>query len=241
MLSSLIVRAAARRPRFALALRRPRWDRDGASAFGRRLAHFWFVWSALLLVHEGGHAVSAWRQGLEVRRVTVGVGPVLWRGERDGTQVVLRLLPVAGVTTLHKRHATHAATDEAGRWRAWGEQIVTLGGGILATLSLALVVAGVVAAREGATGTRWRWGRILVADAVVLTVFNFLPVPPLDGGRAVFAAVTALRGAPLSGDALFWVQAAGLALAIVPMTLWTRWTARIDATALWWGAPTPRP
>jgi hypothetical protein len=35
------------------------------------------------------------------------------------------------------------------------------------------------------------------------------------------------------------VQVGGLALAIVPMTLWTRWTARIDAAALWWGAPAP--
>jgi hypothetical protein len=29
----------------------------------------------------------------------------------------------------------------------------------------------------------------------------------------------------------------GLALAIMPMTLWTRWTARIDSFALRCGAP----
>ena len=78
---------------------------------------------------------------------------------------------------------------------------------------------------------------MLVADAVVLTVFNFLPVPPLDGGRALLGALSAWRGSPLAGDALFWVQVGGLALAVAPMTLWTRWTERIDAAALWWGAP----
>jgi Zn-dependent protease len=87
---------------------------------------------------------------------------------------------------------------------------------------------------------RWTWGRIVVADAVVLTIFNFLPVPPLDGGRAVIGAVAAWRGAPLPADALFWVQLGGLALAVAPMTLWTRWTERIDSVVLRWGAPARR-
>jgi Zn-dependent protease len=72
-------------------------------------------------------------------------------------------------------------------------------------------------------------------------VFNFLPVPPLDGGRALFEGIAAWRGVPLAGETLFWVQVGGLALAVVPMTLWTRWTARLDAAAMWWGAPKPRP
>jgi Zn-dependent protease len=172
------------------------------------------------------------------------MGPVVWRGQRGDAQVVLRLVPVAGLTSLGPARASTAVAAAAGdesdgaRWGEWAREAVTLGGGVLATLVLALGVAGAVAARERSSGTRWVWGRILVADAVVLTVFNFLPVPPLDGGRAVFGAVTAWRGAPLSGDALFWVQMGGMALAVVPMTLWTRWTARIDRAALWWGAPT---
>ncbi|HEU4631019.1 MAG TPA: site-2 protease family protein [Gemmatimonadaceae bacterium] len=248
MLSSLLTGDGARRRLPRLTLRQPRWSRADLPTLARRLAHFWIVWSALLLVHEAGHAVTARHQGLAVRRVTVGVGPVLWRGERGHTEVVLRLVPLAGLTKLGAPPA--APADEAtaatstlggaggsGRWSTLSEQVTTLGGGVLATLALALGVAGVVALRERATGRRWVWGRILVADAVVLTVFNFLPVPPLDGGRAVLGAVAALRGAPLSGDARFWVQVGGLALAVAPMTLWTRWTARIDALAMWWKAP----
>jgi membrane-associated protease RseP (regulator of RpoE activity) len=226
-----------------LASRLPRWGRADASALVRRLAQFWLVWSALLLLHEGGHAVSAWRQGLGVRRVTVGVGPVLWRGRHDDTQIVLRAVPLAGMTTLRTPKASSAPaqrTGERARWRAWADQAATLAGGIVATLGLAIGVSALVAARERVTGRRWTAGRVLVADAVVLTVFNFLPVPPLDGGRALLGALAAWRGAPLAGDALFWVQVGGLALAVAPMTLWTRWTERIDAAALWWGAPTAR-
>ena len=225
-----------------LLSRRPRVRRADVSAFARRLVYFWVVWSALLMVHEGGHALSAWRLGLTVRRVTVGLGPVLWRGSYGDTRLALRLMPLAGVTDVADAPAPGPRPrDEAGRWSAWRAQIGTLAGGVLATLVLAIGVAGAVAARERMTRTRWRWGRFVVADAVVLTVFNFLPVPPLDGGRALLDAFTALGGAPLPTDALFWVQVGGLALAVVPMTLWTRWTARIDAAALRLGAPAAPP
>lgn len=222
-------------------------------ALVRRIAHFWIVWSILLFVHEAGHAVIAWRQGLGVERVTVGVGPVLWRtplaaaraggagsaGSAGGAggavpgELVLRLIPLAGITALvaSEGDALHRG------WGAWRRHAAVLAGGVVATLALAMGIAAVVATRERRSGARWVWGRILVADALVLTVFNFLPVPPLDGGRAVLEAMEAWRGAPLVGDARTWVYVGGLALAVVPMTLWTRWTRRIDTAALWWGAP----
>lgn len=249
MLPNLPARVGSwRLPQF-ITSRLPRWRRGDLSALARRLGQFWIVWSALLLVHEGGHAVSAWRQGLAVDRITVGAGPVLWRGERGETQVVLRLVPVVGMTMVGAPEGGAAGgaaggtaaggAEGGGRWDEWAHQAATLAGGVLATLLVAAGVAGIVAALERATRRRCVWGRILVADAVVLTIFNFLPVPPLDGGRAVLAAVSAWRGSPLAGDALFWLHVGGLALAVAPMMLWTRWTARIDAVAMWWGAPRP--
>lgn len=239
MLSRLSAWVTAPRHRSLRALRWPHWRLADVSSLARRLAHFWIVWSLLLLVHEAGHAFSARRQGLAVRRITVGAGPVLWRGERGGTETVLRLVPIAGVTTVGTPRAVAGDAGDPGGWGAWGQEVAMLAGGVLATLALAGGVAGMVAARERGTGRRWVWGRIIVADAVVLTVFNFLPVPPLDGGRAVVGAIAAWRGAPLPTDMLFWVQLGGLALAVVPMMLWTRWTRRIDAAVLWWRAPAP--
>jgi len=240
MLSRVLSALSARRPQW---FRAPRLRRrsGGFSSVVRRLAHFWVVWSALLLVHEAGHAVAAGHQGLEVRRVTAGVGPVVWSGEHDGAEVVLRLVPLAGVTTFgpHTGVASTTGSHAAPDWKGWSSELVTIGGGVVATLALAVAMAGVVAARERSTARTWRWGRYVVADALVLTLFNFLPVPPLDGGRAVIGAVAAWRGVHLTGHALFWVQAGGLALAVIPMSLWTRWTARIDALALRWRAPEP--
>ena len=229
-----------RRRELVSTLRRRCLRRPDGRALARRLAYFWVVWTALLLVHEAGHALAARRHGLDVSRVTIGAGPVLWSGDHAGVPVVLRLVPLVGLTSLGGAHAHGAVSGGDARWSAWAGEALTIGGGVLATLALALAVAGAVAARERATGRRWLLGRYVVADALVLTIFNFLPVPPLDGGRAVLAAVGAWRGAPLPDDALFWLHVGGVALAVVPMMLWTRWTARIDGLAARWGAPPPR-
>lgn len=220
------------------SFRRIRWSRVEAGSVLRRLAHFWIVWSALLALHEGGHAFAARHQGQSVRQVTVGLGPVVWHGRRGPTELVLRAVPLAGMTSLAVDAPRTPTTTRPPLH--WEREALTLGGGVLATLLVALVLALIVAVGERAFGTRFVWGRMIVADAVVLSVFNFLPVPPLDGGRAMLEMIAALRGAPLSGHALFLVQAGGLALAVVPMTLWTRWTTRIDEVAMWWGAPRPR-
>jgi membrane-associated protease RseP (regulator of RpoE activity) len=213
-----------------------RLRRPDLRALGRRLAHFWVVWSALLFVHEGGHVVAARQLGLEVARMTVGAGPVVWRGHLGTMDVVLRALPVVGITDVRARGAL-AGADAQSPWRAWAHDAAMLAGGILATLGVAAIVAGLVMLRERRDGRRWIWGRFLLADALVLTMFNFLPVPPLDGGRAVLASVAAMHGAPLPSNVLFWVQVAGLAIAVLPLTLFTGWTSRIDAATLRWWAP----
>lgn len=222
------------------SLEMPRRLLAGGPGLARRLVHFWIVWSVLLLVHEGGHALVARRQGLDLERVTVGVGPALWRGASEDTRFVLRLLPLAGLTEVEGSAASVGRRSEAGGWSAWSRQAATLSGGVAATLVLVLILACIAALWERGARRRCLWGRIVIADALVLSVFNLLPVPPLDGGRALLAGVSALRGAPLSGDALFWLQVGGLALAVVPMALWTSWTRRIDAFALRWRAPERR-
>jgi membrane-associated protease RseP (regulator of RpoE activity) len=203
----------------------------------RRVVYFWVVWSALLFIHEAGHAFVGREQGFEVRRTTVGVGPVLWRDTVGQTEAVLRLVPVVGVTVVRPAESGNTRSQTPLNWAEWSQQTATLAGGVLATLLFGMIVAAAVALRERRTGRLWKLGRFVVADAVVLTVFNFLPVPPLDGGRAVLGAIAAWQGVPISSEVLFWIQVGGLALAAVPMLVWTRWTARIDAAALRWGAP----
>lgn len=80
---------------------------------------------ALVLVHELGHAVAAWAQGLEVQRIECGAGPVLLR---VGVLRV-RLFPLGGATAV-----------VGGRW--WQQAIVGLCGpaASLAIGAVALVI-----------------------------------------------------------------------------------------------------
>ena len=205
--------------------------RERARSLAIRLAHFLFVWSGLLFIHECGHALVARWQGYSIGSMTIGAGPVIWRGTAAETPVTFRLVPLAGITRVAPP-ALDSRASLAGRG-------LMFSAGILLTAAGAFVVAGVTTGWERMFGRRCTWGRMILADAIVLSVFNLLPVPPLDGGRALLDAYAALSGAPLMGSALFWTQVSGLALAVLPMTMWTKWTTRIDAVAMNWRAPSP--
>jgi membrane-associated protease RseP (regulator of RpoE activity) len=198
-----------------------------------RVAHFLVVWSGLLFIHEYGHAWMARRQGHAVGTITVGAGPELWRGSFGESELVLRLVPVVGMTRISPNPVGAASASLTSRG-------IVFAAGIVFTAAAAILIIGLSMTWERVVRRRCTWGRMIVADAVVLSVFNLLPVPPLDGGRAVLEVLTALRGTPLSGDALFWTQVSGLALAVLPMTVWNGWTKRIDWVAMRWRAPRSR-
>ena len=197
-----------------------------------RFLHFWFVWTALVFVHETGHAFVARVQGQHVARISVGAGPVILRQELGDVDLVLRAVPIVGMTSLQETSATADVSISA-----WRSALLTLFGGITATAAAGLLMFALVRLRERHTRARWNWGRFVMADAAVLTVLNLLPLPPLDGGQAMLATLELMRGSALSSDARLWAQVGGFAVALVPMVLWTRWTVRIDTLTLRIGAP----
>jgi regulator of sigma E protease len=54
----------------------------------------------------------------------------------------------------------------------------------------------------------------LALISVSLGTLNLLPLPMLDGGHLVYCAIEAVRGRPLSAQALNLAQRAGLALIV---------------------------
>lgn len=55
--------------------------------------------SAIIAVHEFGHAVAMRAYGVPVKEFSVGIGPALWQTATDGGTVVsIRALPIGGYT-----------------------------------------------------------------------------------------------------------------------------------------------
>jgi regulator of sigma E protease len=82
-------------------------------------------------------------------------------------------------------------------------------------------VSGVVGMAQAATAIQdWGWGYYLSFAALIsfaLGVFNLLPLPALDGGRAAFIIGELVRGKPVDPEKEAWVHITGLAVLIALM------------------------
>jgi membrane-associated protease RseP (regulator of RpoE activity) len=111
---------------------------------------------AALLVHEAGHALAAWRCGVPVLAVRVGWPRVAgWRGFEAG------LVPVVGWVVVDDR----AAAPRTRLWLALAGPLASL------ALSPLVLLPG--------------WIGLLGLVSLILALANLLPLPPLDGGKAL--------------------------------------------------------
>ena len=55
---------------------------------------------AIILFHEFGHYIVAKRAGVTVLEFSIGMGPALWKTEKNGTRYALRLLPIGGFVAM---------------------------------------------------------------------------------------------------------------------------------------------
>ena len=82
-------------------------------------------------------------------------------------------------------------------------------------------VSGVVGMAQAATAIQdWGWGYYMSFAALIsfaLGVFNLLPLPALDGGRAAFIVGELVRGKPVDPEKEAWVHITGLAVLIALM------------------------
>lgn len=97
-----------------------------------------------------------------------------------------------------------------------GELLVTLAGPAVNLVSAPLIA--MCAAR-----CSWAWGYLFAGAHAVLGVYNLLPIPPLDGERALYL-LTAYCFGPDAGDAVS--GAAGVACALLLCALGAYLTLR---------------
>ena len=70
------------------------------------------VFSAVIAIHEFGHFAVAKLCGIQVNEFSIGMGPVLWKKTRKGTQYSLRALPVGGFVALEGEESPESKQAE---------------------------------------------------------------------------------------------------------------------------------
>src|SRR5216683_3939229 len=165
-----------------------------------------------IVVHELGHLLAARFLGIEVSGVSVGFGPeIVGFTDRYGVRWKLAPLLVGGACSFRERPGGKGHRDPGNKLRTLYEAspkdraIVLLGGPAFNLCFAGLVwliiffhksILPFVSEDEVVFGLP----AFLVLVSGAIALFNFLPIPPLDGGYLLLVAFEALRGRALTNE-----------------------------------------
>src|SRR5690606_22846615 len=124
--------------------------RLGTSPKGTRMAFFLgalaFVVALLasVMLHEGGHLLTAKRFGMKATQYFVGFGPTLWSTRRGETEYGVKAIPLGGFVKI-VGYTPLEEIDEADRPRAFYRQpaprrAVVIGAGVAANFAFAFLL-----------------------------------------------------------------------------------------------------
>ncbi|MFB4310956.1 RIP metalloprotease [Actinomadura sp. GTD37] len=108
---------------------------------------------ASVMLHEGGHLLTAKRFGMKATQYFVGFGPTLWSTRRGETEYGVKAIPLGGFVKI-VGYTPLEDVDEADRPRAFyrqpaGRRAVVIGAGVVANFAFAFVLLMVMAMTIG--------------------------------------------------------------------------------------------
>ncbi|MFA1539432.1 M50 family metallopeptidase [Actinomadura monticuli] len=173
---------------------------------------------ASVMLHEGGHLLTAKRFGMKATQYFVGFGPTLWSTRRGETEYGVKAIPLGGFVKI-VGYTPLEEIDEADRGRAFfrqpaGRRAIVIGAGVVANFVFAFVLLMVMALTIGMPR----------AGTVSSTVEEVSPCVPAtmrdgcDGGRPPSPAA---RAGLRAGDRI-------VAFNGVPVSDWNDLTEAID-------------
>lgn len=111
------------------------------------------VFSAIVLVHEFGHFVAAKSVGIKVYEFALGMGPTLFKKNKNGTVYSIRSIPIGGFVQMEGEEEESKTSTSFGTKTVWQRFLVIFAGPLMNFL-LALILFLIIAFSHGVYGNR---------------------------------------------------------------------------------------
>lgn len=109
-----------------------------------------FVFGVCITIHEFGHFITAKKSGIGVIEFSIGMGPLLWHTDKNGTQYSLRALPIGGYCAMVGEDEASDEPDAFGNAPLLSRIIVVVAG-VFMNFVLALIMSVVFVCLVGYT------------------------------------------------------------------------------------------
>ncbi|MBR6607076.1 MAG: site-2 protease family protein, partial [Oscillospiraceae bacterium] len=77
------------------------------------------LFGVLIFIHEFGHFITAKLSGVKVNEFALGMGPVLFKKVKNGTQYALCLLPIGGFVSMDGEDEASEAEGSFSKAPVW--------------------------------------------------------------------------------------------------------------------------
>ncbi len=99
------------------------------------------IFCLLITVHELGHYVAARKCGVGVKEFAIGMGPAIFKRERNGIIYSLRIIPMGGYCLMEGEDAESDKSDAFGNRPIWARFIVLVSGALMNILMCFVIFA----------------------------------------------------------------------------------------------------
>ena len=107
----------------------------------------------IISLHEFGHFITAKLFGVTVNEFSIGMGPVLLKKKKNGTQYSWRLLPIGGFVSLEGEDEESEDPHAFGNQKAW-KRFIVIAAGATINIILGLLLICVMLGADGKVASK---------------------------------------------------------------------------------------
>lgn len=110
------------------------------------LIAFIFVFNLIVFLHEFGHYYVAIKNGIHVEEFALGMGPALFKKERNGTIYALRVIPLGGYCKMYGEDEKNDSPESFNSKKPWQRFLVVIAGPFMNFVLTIVIFAGLAMA-----------------------------------------------------------------------------------------------